>query len=91
MSAPRTAAGRDYDHLWGSKVDRLEHRKRILAIEAEAAGGLRAALERIDRDGCQNFYGGTRCWEAGRARDALYGADKWCDACVAHAAIEKPL
>ncbi|MGH7743259.1 MAG: hypothetical protein ACREQ5_00355 [Candidatus Dormibacteria bacterium] len=46
-----------------------------------------AALKLIDRTGCTNFTSG-RCWDDGRTRGAQYGADAWCDACVAADALE---
>lgn len=52
-------------------------------------GELSAALQLIDRHGCTNYTTG-RCWDAGRIRGAEYGADSWCDACVARAALDSP-
>lgn len=46
----------------------------------------RPALELIDREGCTNFTSG-RCWDYERQRGAKYGADAWCDACVARDAL----
>jgi NTP pyrophosphatase (non-canonical NTP hydrolase) len=47
---------------------------------------MRLALELIDRDGCTTNTRG-RCWDEGRQRGARYGADAWCDACVARDAL----
>lgn len=48
---------------------------------------LRSALELIDRNGCTNLTRG-RCWDTNsRQRGAKYGADAWCDACVARDAL----
>ena len=45
---------------------------------------LREALERIDRDGCERLTGPTRCFDVeGWSRDARYGADAWCNPCIA--------
>ena len=57
------------------------------AHAAARAYGLSAALQLIDRHGCTNYTTG-RCWDARRIRGAEYGADSWCDACVARAALD---
>jgi hypothetical protein len=46
------------------------------------------ALRLIDRHGCTTFRVG-RCLDpySGRERGAEYGADAWCDACVARDAL----
>jgi hypothetical protein len=56
----------------------------------QEAGRMRGALARIlhnEGDRCSNSTGPFR-WDcrmphSGRTRDALYGADRWCDACIA--------
>lgn len=51
---------------------------------------VRDALMLIDKYGCTNFIG-ERCSDpgSGRVRGARYGADAWCDACIARDALEK--
>jgi hypothetical protein len=53
-------------------------------------GAMRAALELIARTGCTNFWPPDK-WacitDSARTPDAKYTADKWCDACIAHAAL----
>jgi hypothetical protein len=48
------------------------------------------ALHLIDQHGCTTFTRG-RCLDAtsGKKRGAKYGADKWCDACVARDALNR--
>lgn len=55
---------------------------------ADQLNRLRSALELINRNGCSNFTRG-RCTDpySGRARDAHYGANRWCDACIAADAL----
>jgi hypothetical protein len=52
---------------------------------------LEAALRLIEkfRDGrwCERFTGGSCISDPGLTANAPYGADQWCDACVAHAAL----
>lgn len=51
-------------------------------------GRLRAALTLIGTD-CANYWGGTNCvTNGGRTPDAQYGADRWCDQCIARDALE---
>ena len=37
--------------------------------------------------GCASFIAPSNCITAGRKRDAKYGADQWCDACVMRDAL----
>jgi hypothetical protein len=68
-----------------------EFRARFAAFDAAVTppeiveARLREALELIDRDGCETFTGTARCLDpnSGRTRGAKYGADKWCDPCIA--------
>jgi hypothetical protein len=49
-----------------------------------------AALTLIDRHGCETFTSG-RCLDenSGRTRGAEYGAERWCDPCVARDALNR--
>lgn len=47
----------------------------------------RSALELIDATGCKSFTGNNRCWNFGRTRGAEFGADAWCDPCIARNAL----
>ena len=49
---------------------------------------VQSALRLIAKHGCASFIGNTRCWNAGRKRSAKYGADRWCDACIAQDALD---
>jgi len=40
------------------------------------------ALERIADVGCESYIGGS-CVDSHRTIDAEYGADRWCNQCVA--------
>lgn len=44
------------------------------------------ALELIGKGGCSNFWQG-HCEASGRVRGAQFGADAWCDACIANDAL----
>lgn len=48
---------------------------------------LRAALTLIGTD-CANYRAHYTCVTAGRTRDAQYGADRWCEQCIARDALE---
>lgn len=50
---------------------------------------MRAALLLIGGVGCENFTRG-HCEANGRQRGAEFGADAWCDACIANAALGRP-
>lgn len=39
--------------------------------------------------GCETYTSPSTCITSGRLRDAKYGADQWCDACVLSDAIDK--
>lgn len=57
-----------------------------VALTAATRDGRRArnALRLIARNGCENYTGRSTCRDnSGRTRDARYGAEKWCDACIA--------
>jgi len=43
---------------------------------------MRSALKLIAGEKCSNFTSGD-CKSAGRTKNAQYGADRWCDACIA--------
>jgi len=49
----------------------------------------RRALKLLAGDGCTNYWGGTTCVTNGRKKNAQYGADRWCDACIARDGLEK--
>ena len=53
---------------------------------------IRAALNLIAERSCENFTGGPgSCWRApGRTPEARYTAERWCDPCIALAAIVPP-
>jgi hypothetical protein len=60
-------------------------------MEAEmkfAVRQMRAALVLIAGDGCSSFTSGPgSCIRSDRKRDAVYVADRWCDACIAFDAL----
>lgn len=41
------------------------------------------ALQLISRHGCEGSVAPYNCQDAGRTRGAYYGADAWCDPCIA--------
>lgn len=69
-------------------VPTVEH-----APETESAPGspeaMRAALMHVGGMGCETYTKGS-CVDSGRTKDAQYGADRWCDACVANTALGLP-
>lgn len=52
------------------------------------ADQLAAALDEIGTT-CTNYAAPPFCPDAGRGRDARYTADRWCDACIARAALAR--
>lgn len=40
-------------------------------------------------NGCESFRPPSNCLTAGRTIDAKYGADQWCDGCVAREALNE--
>ncbi len=78
-----------------SYADIREQQTRDRARKAEAATLLtngvgrvsaRAALTLIAGEQCSTFTSGD-CAGDGRTPDAEYGADRWCDACIARAGL----
>lgn len=67
-------------------ADRRTARAAGLNDQAARYAAMCAALRLIDRHGCITYTRG-RCWDSGRTRGARYGADAWCDACVAADAL----
>lgn len=74
------------------------HRQNCLDVcdehdaQAQRLKELTEALELITGraiDGCEAFSSPSNCLTAGRMRDAEYGADQWCDACVAREALKE--
>lgn len=66
---------------------------RTWAVALEGKGRrMEEALRLIAGDSCENFTTGLgSCGRFGRAIDAPYAADRWCKACIAHAALpEQP-
>lgn len=57
---------------------------------AERVAYLIEAALLIDEDGCATFTSG-RCSDphSGRSRRSRYGADRWCDACIARDALDR--
>lgn len=55
----------------------------------DAIERLRSGLEHIaDGQECSNYTGPPWCRDdSGRSRDAKYGADRWCDTCIARDAL----
>lgn len=55
------------------------------------APAMRDALERIAGNGCEHNTtpGWGHCYIEGRTPDAEFGADRCCDACIAHAALAR--
>jgi len=47
------------------------------------------ALYLIAGEHCSTYTGESNCVNAGRVRDAEYGADAWCDQCIARVALEQ--
>lgn len=46
------------------------------------------ALKLIAAPGCESFtYPAYPCYQNGRTSDAKYGAERACNACIAHAAL----
>lgn len=80
----------DYE-TWAEVADLEARLRRLKAIESNAPRPSEAqmvsALELIDKHGCENSSK-TRCHDdPGRSRDAIYGAESWCDACIARDAL----
>lgn len=55
---------------------------------AELEDAMRLVLDRHE-GGCESFVAPSNCITAGRKRDAKYGADQWCDACVLKSALQE--
>lgn len=54
---------------------------------------IREALEQIaNGEQCTNYTGPPYCRDprSGRRRDADFGAERWCDACIAREALDRP-
>lgn len=54
---------------------------------------LRAGLvDIIDGQECESFTGRPYCRDAGsgRSREGVFGAERWCDTCIAHDALAGP-
>lgn len=61
-----------------------------MVTNEKSAKVLRAALRLIAGKSCHSYTTGLgSCPEAGRRRNARYGADRWCDACIAHDALQR--
>lgn len=75
---------------WDDHLAEELARAGLLAPPVSSPDTLVAALELIDRLGCSKFTKG-RCSDAssGLERGARYGADAWCDACIARDALDK--
>jgi len=59
---------------------------------AEALAVAREALEEISRFAeCENYTGQYYCHSenSGRSRNARWGADRWCDTCIARDALAR--
>lgn len=80
-----------------SDVARVDHPDAELIAEArnalpallDAVERLRSGLEHIaDGQECTNYTGSPWCRDdSSRSRDAKYGADRWCDTCIARDAL----
>lgn len=57
---------------------RLKRARTALRLVAATSGGR-----------CSNYWGTTTCRTNGRKKNAKYGADRWCDACIALDGLEK--
>ena len=72
----------------GCALVRSDDLGRLSAENARAQKGeatLQAGLRHIaDGQECTTFTGPATCRTSGRTRDAKYGADRWCDACIAN-------
>jgi hypothetical protein len=73
-------------HLMREFAADLERETIAKAAEIER---LKAALRLIRGDFCENYTTGLgSCRLNGRKPDAEYGADRWCDPCIAYAALQ---
>lgn len=67
------------------------HKNRIISREVDdlrqQRDNLLAALQLIAKDGCENYWGDTNCWNNGRILGAEDGADAVCNSCIAANAI----
>lgn len=83
--AVELAERQDGEDQWETQARTLEELGYRI-VGNDETGRLRDALALIDRNGCTRLTSG-RCWD-NYTRAAKYGADQWCDACVAAAALE---
>ena len=78
------------ESAWDAMAGELMDAQQARDANAKNAARMREALHWIARHGCENYVKPYTCrQDAGRSRDAQYGADQWCDACVAEAAIQE--
>lgn len=72
----------------GCALVRSDDMSRLSAENARAQKGtatLQAGLRHIaDGQECTTYTSPATCRTSGRTRDAKYGADRWCDACIAN-------
>ena len=72
----------------GCALVRSDDLGRLSAENARAQKGeatLQAGLRHIaDGQECTTYTSPATCRTSGRTRDAKYGADRWCDACIAN-------
>lgn len=70
----------------GERVEVPRRQVRIVTTPDEHLQRLRTALELIGTK-CSNFTGRSTCVNSGRTPNAEYGADRWCEQCVAREAL----
>ena len=63
-----------------------EHNERLKGRIVELEDAAKLVIGRYSY-GCESFIAPSNCISAGRKRDAKYGADQWCDACVMRDAL----
>lgn len=74
---------------WTAAINNYERLEHDLAAVRTDLSVARAALQEIDKYGCSTYTGTHRCLDAnsGRTRGAQFGADAWCDPCIARDAL----
>ena len=74
------------------KTQQQRDQARDIAAHLEAENARMVdALQLISRHGCESFVAPYNCQGGGRTRGAYYGADAWCDPCIALDALPAPV